>query len=140
VQVPPAVATDKTKTRYSEPCASEVTAGDGTVVCGTASRGDVSSEEVCSTVPPSFVTYSGTTGKQLEVLGQWHGQCLQARATPVWTDSAGRYVIAFLALSEKGNKKSLTYKFGFIADGKFTSLPKLVAGEAENLIPDRLAF
>ena len=138
VQVQLVVATGKTRTRYSGPCDGEVTAGDGTVVCGT-SVGNVSSEEVCSTVPLSFVTYSGTTGKRLKVLGQWPGQCLQARAMPVWTDSDGRHVIAFLIRSEKG-KKLPTYQFGLIADGKFTSLPELGAGNAEYLIRDRLAF
>jgi hypothetical protein len=93
------------------------------VVCGTTSSATISFEEVCSTVPPSFVTYSGTTGKQLKVLYRWHGQCLYGAAVPVWTDPAGRHVIAFLSLSEKGIKTSLTDKFGFIADGKFTSLP-----------------
>jgi hypothetical protein len=140
VQVPEFVAADKTRTRYSEPCVGEVTASDGTVVCGSASLGNKSSDEVCSTVPPSFVTYSGTTGKQLKVLGQWHGQCLQARAVPVWTDPGGRHVIAFLLLSEKGSKTSPTEKVGLVADGKFTPLPNLPAVAVANLLRDRLAF
>jgi hypothetical protein len=140
LQLPSYVTTDKTKTRYSVPCAQEVTASDGTVVCGTTSATDVSFEEVCSTVPPSFVTYSGTTGKQLKVLYQWHGQCLEAQAMPVWTDAAGRHVIAFLGLSEKGIKTSLTDKFGLVADGKFTSLPKLVVPEGADYDQGGLAF
>lgn len=117
-----------TKTTFSAPCAASVTARDGTVVCGTSSFSDVSFKEVCSTVPPSFVTYSGTTGKRLKVLYQYHGQCLEAQAMPVWTDATGSHVIAFLLLSEKGVKTSLTDKFGLVADGHFTSLPKLVTG------------
>lgn len=140
VPVPSLVTTDKTKTRFSLPCLYEVTAGDGTVVCGTRSSAAISFEEVCSTVPPSLATYSGTTGKQLKVLYQWHGKCLYAYAMPLWTDSAGRHVIAFLFLSEKGIKTSLTDKVGFVADGKFTPLPKLAVGEGADLDPGGLAF
>jgi len=129
-----------TKTTFSAPCASSVTASDGTVVCGTSSFSDVSFQEVCSTVPPSFVTYSGTTGKQLKVLYRYHGQCLEAQAMPVWTDPAGRHVIAFLLLSEKGVKTSATDKFGLVADGHFTPLPKLVVGIGDAVNQGGLAF
>jgi hypothetical protein len=139
LQAPQIVPMDKTKKKLSWPCANEVTAGDGTVVCGTSSSAP-SFVEVCSTVPPSFVTYSGTTGKRLKVLYQWHGQCLYGVAVPVWTDSAGRHVIAFLFLSEKGIQVSKTNQFGFIADGKFTSLPKLAGGGGADLDPGGLAF
>ena len=126
VRLPPTAA--PTKTTFSAPCAASVTARDGTVVCGTSSFSDVSFKEVCSTVPPSFVTYSGTTGKRLKILYQYHGQCLEAQAMPVWTDATGSHVIAFLLLSEKGVKTSLTDKFGLVTDGHFISLPKLVTG------------
>ena len=140
MQVQNTVTTDKTKTRYSGPCANEVTAGDGTVVCGTQSVTDVAFEEVCSMVPPSFVTYSGTTGKQLNVLYQWHGQCLYASAYPLWTDSAGRHVIAYLFLSEKGIKTSLTSKVGLIANGRFTALPQLANARGADFAPGGIAF
>ena len=117
-----------TKTKFSAPCAALVTTSDGNLVCGSSSFTDVSFEEVCSTVPPSFATYSGTTGKRLKVLYSYHGQCLEAQAMPVWTDAAGSHVIAFLLLSEKGVKTSLTDNFGLVADGHFTALPKLVTG------------
>ena len=129
-----------TKTTFSRPCSREVTASDGTVVCGTSSFSDVSFQEVCSTVPPAFVTYSGTTGKRLKVLYTYHGQCLEAQATPVWTDPAGSHVIAFLLLSEKGVKTSATDKFGLIADGHFTPLPKLVVGDGDAIDQGGLAF
>ena len=116
------------KTKFSAPCAASVITPDGNLVCGTTSFSDISFEEVCGVAPPSFVTYSGTTGKRLKVLYQWHGQCLEAQATPVWTDPAGSHVIAFLLLSEKGVKTSLTDKFGVVTDGHFTPLPKLVTG------------
>jgi hypothetical protein len=128
------------KATFSAPCGREVTASDGTVVCGTSSFSDVSFKEVCSTVPPAFVTYSGTTGKRLKVLYTYHGQCLEAQATPVWTDPAGSHVIAFLLLSEKGVKTSATDKFGLIADGHFTPLPKLVVGSGDAIDQGGLAF
>jgi hypothetical protein len=129
-----------TKTTFSQPCDREVTAGDGTVVCGTTSFSDVSFQEVCSTVPPAFVTYSGTTGKRLKVLYTYHGQCLEAQATPVWTDPAGSHVIAFLLLSEKGVKTSATDMFGLVTDGHFTALPKLVVGTGDAVDQGGLAF
>jgi hypothetical protein len=124
----------------SEPCGTSVTAGDGTVACGTVSFSDVSFEEVCSTVPPAFVTYSGTTGKRLKVLYQYHGQCLAAESIPVWTDSTGSHVIAFLLLSVKGVKTSATDKFGLVTDGHFTPLPKLVVGTGDAVDQGGLAF
>ena len=138
VRLPPTAT--PTETTFSEPCATSVTASDGTLVCGTTSFSDVSFEEVCSTVPPSFVTYSGTTGKRLKVLYQYHGQCLEAQSTPVWTDSAGSHVIAFLLLSKKGVKTSATDMFGLVTDGHFTSLPKLAVGEGGDLDQGGLAF
>ncbi len=138
VQLPRATAV--TKTTFSDPCDASVTASDGTLVCGTTSFSDVSFQEVCSTVPPAFVTYSGTTGKQLKVLYSYHGQCLSAESIPVWTDSAGRDVIAFLLLSEKGVQTSATDRFGLITGGRFTPLPKLVVGEGDVLDSGGLAF
>lgn len=138
VRLPPVAA--PTKTTFSNPCAQSVTAADGTVVCGTSSFTDVSFEEVCSTIPPAFVTYSGTTGKRLKVLYQWPGQCLEATAMPVWTDSAGSHVIAWLSLSLKGVKTSASRKFGLVTDGHFTALPKLVVGAGPDLDQGGLAF
>jgi hypothetical protein len=138
VKLPPTAA--PTKTTFSAPCARSVTAGDGTVVCGTSSFSDVSFQEVCSTVPPAFVTYSGTTGKRLKVLYRYHGQCLEAASLPVWTDSTGSHVIAFLLLSEKGVKASATDKFGLVTDGHFTPLPKLVVGTGDAVDQGGLAF
>jgi hypothetical protein len=138
VQLPPDVT--PTKTQVSVPCATELTTSNGTLVCGSTSATDVSFEEVCSTLPPTFATYSGTTGKRLKVLYEWHGQCLEAQAMPAWTDSTGSQVIAFLGLSEKGIKTSLTDEFGLVADGKFTAMPKLAVGEGPDLNQGGLAF
>ncbi|HEY0934679.1 MAG TPA: hypothetical protein VGD91_13155, partial [Trebonia sp.] len=140
VAVPLPPGTTVTKAGFSVPCDTSVTAGDGTVVCGTTSYSDVSFQEVCSKVPPAFVTYSGTTGKQLKVLYSYHGQCLEAQATPVWTDSAARHVVAFLLLSEKDVKTSATDRFGLVTDGHFIPLPKLVVGDGNAISPGGLAF
>ena len=138
VRLPPTAA--PAKTIFSEACGTSVTAADGTVVCGTVSLSDVSFAEVCSTAPPGFVTYSGATGKRLKVLYQYHGQCLEAESVPVWTDPAGRDVIAFLLLSQKGVKTSATDKFGLVAGGRFTPLPKLVVGIGDAVNQGGLAF
>jgi hypothetical protein len=138
VQLPPTAA--PTKTTFSAPCGTSVTARDGTVVCGTTSFSDVSFQEVCSTVPPAFVTYSGTTGKRLKVLYQYHGQCLEAESLVVWTDPTASHVIAFLLLSEKGVKTSATDQFGLVTDGHFTPLPKLVVGIGDAVDQGGLAF
>jgi hypothetical protein len=71
---------------------------------------------------------------------QWHGQCLEAQAMPVWTDSTGSHVIAFLGLSLKGVKTSASDKFGLVTDGHFTVLPKLVVGEGADFDQGGLAF
>jgi hypothetical protein len=128
-----------TKTMRSWPCATSLTAGNGTVVCGTLSTG-ASFQEVCSTVPPSFVTYSGTTGKRLKVLYQYHGQCLYAVSDVVWTDPTASRVIAFLLLSEKGINMAATDQFGVVTDGRFTPLPKLVVGNGNASDAGGLAF
>jgi hypothetical protein len=132
MRLPPTFSPAKTK--FSAPCAAWVTTPGGTLVCGSNSSTDVSFEEVCSTVPPSFATYSETTGKRLKVLYQWHGQCLDAEAMPLWTDATASHVIAFLLLSEKGVKTSLTDTFGLVANGRFTPLPKLVTGITGNVL------
>ena len=132
VRFPPTATA--TKSIFSEPCGTSVIANDGTIACGTVSFSDVSFQEVCSTVPPSFVTYSAVSGKRLKVLYQWHGQCLEAQAMPAWTDAGGRHVIAFLLLSEKGVKISLTDEWGLVANGRFTALPKLVTGITNNVL------
>jgi hypothetical protein len=128
-----------TKTMRSWPCATSLTAGNGTVVCGTLSTG-ASYQEVCSTVPPSFVTYSGTTGKRLKVLYQYHGQCLYAVSDVAWTDPTASRVIAFLLLSEKGINVAATDQFGVVTDGRFTPLPKLVVGDGNASDAGGLAF
>jgi len=64
----------------------------------------------------------------------------EAEARPVWTDSTSSHVIAFLLLSEKGVKTSATDKFGLVADGHFTPLPKLVVGIGDAVNQGGLAF
>lgn len=59
---------------------------------------------------------------------------------PVWTDSTGSQVIAFLGFSKKGVKASATDMFGIVADGHFTSLPKLAVGEGADVDQGGLAF
>ena len=58
----------------------------------------------------------------------------------MWTDPGGRHVIAFLLLSEKDIKTSLTDKFGLVADGRFTPLPKLAVGQGADVGQGGLAF
>ena len=60
----------------------------------------------CSPSPTRrSLSYSGTTGKRLKALYQWHGpQCLSANTTALWTDSDGSTVIVCLVLSVKGIK------------------------------------
>ncbi len=125
VQLPPVVST--TKTTFSEPCASSLTAANGTVVCGAVVASDVSGQEACHPVPPSVVSYSGVTGRQLKVLYQYRGQCLNGAWELVWTNPTGSHVIAFLLLAEKGEKASAGNFFGVVFGGHFTRLPALPA-------------
>ena len=138
VKLPP--TTTPVKSAFSEPCDTSITAANGTVVCGTTTYSAVSYKEVCSTLPPSFVTYSGTTGKQTGVLYRYHGQCLAAGVMPVWADPTASHVIAFLLRSVKGVKVSATDDFGLVTAGHFTLLPKLVVGLGDAADAGGLAF
>lgn len=125
VQLPPSVPVSKTI--GSEPCASSLAAGNGTVVCGTVVYSDVSGEEVCHAAPPSVVSYSRTAGRPLNNLYQYRGQCLNGALELVWTNPAGSRVIVFLLLAEKGEKASAGNFFGVVSGGHFTPLPALPA-------------
>jgi hypothetical protein len=133
VQLPPFVTV--TRTTYSSPCDNSLTAGNGTVVCGRTGGSDVSGEEACHVVPPEFVSYAGTTGKQLKVLYQYPGQCLNGQSEVLWTDSTGRQLIVFLLLAELGVKASASNLLGVVTGGHFTPLPALAipSGAAENV-------
>jgi len=115
------------KTTYSEPCASSLTAANGTVVCGTVVASGVSGQEACHPVPPSVVSYSGVTGRQLRVLYQYRGQCLYGAMDLMWANPAGSQVIAFQLLAEKGQKAAAGDSLGVVSGGRFTPLPALPA-------------
>jgi len=61
------------------------------------------------------------------------GETGSKRAPPAVTGPTASRVIAFLALSEKGIKMAATDQFGVVTDGRFTPLPKLVVGDANDL-------
>jgi hypothetical protein len=126
MQVPTRVKT--TATTSTTPCATALAAGDGTVVCGTSGGSGVSGAEGCTAAPPSFVSYSAVTGKQLKVVYRYPGQCLNGQSRVLWTDPTGSHVIAFLLLALKGKPASAGNLFGLVANGHFTSLPTLVTG------------
>jgi hypothetical protein len=125
VQLPPDVSVSKTIS--TSPCSNSLTAGNGTVVCGTVTGSYVSGEEVCHAAPPSVVSYSGVTGRQLKILYQYRGQCLNGALELMWTNPAGSQVIVFQLLAEKGQKASAGNSVGVVSGGHFTPLPALAA-------------
>jgi hypothetical protein len=110
----------------SVPCLDSLAAPDGTIVCGSVSIGGSPSGDACRAVPPSFVSYSGTTGKRLRLLYQYRGHCLEGRSEPLWTDAGGRQVLALFMLQVNGEGASASNQFALISDGHFTPLPRLV--------------
>lgn len=126
MQAPARVKT--TSTTSTAPCATWLAASRGTVICGANGGSDISGAEGCAHAPPSFVSYSAATGKPLKVLYRYRGQCLNGQSLVLWTDPAGRHVIAFLLLALKGKPASAGDLFGVITAGHFTSLPPLVTG------------
>jgi hypothetical protein len=133
VQLPRSVTV--TPTTFSSPCDNSLTAGNGSVICGRTGGSNVSGEEACHTVPPEFVSYSGASGKELKVLYQYPGQCLNGQSEVLWTDPTGSQLIVFLLLAEKGVKASASDVLGVVSGGHFIKLPALAvpSGAAENI-------
>jgi hypothetical protein len=133
----------------SEPCfASLVTPDDRSVVCGTYALPaslpvslPVAKTKAACTSTPSFVSYSAATGKQLQVLYQYHDQCLTGVALPLWTDPSARHVIGLMMITQ--GKGPNLYVFGLIAAGRLTPLPALVvnlAAQPAVPLPGSIAF
>jgi hypothetical protein len=124
--MPDGTSPTKTETTSSGSCSTWLAATDGTIVCGTYVIDDALGD-ACAAVPPSFVSYSGTTGKQLGILYQYRGHCMIGEADVLWTDPGGRHVITLLVLQVKGDNGTSGNKFGLVSDGHFTPL-KLAVG------------
>jgi hypothetical protein len=111
----------------SGPCHASVAASDGqAVICGTDTVGASASSAACRGTAPSFVSYSAATGKPIQVLYQYRGQCVSGQALPLWTDPSGSRVIGLIAL--EGKQSPASTLFGLFAAGRFTPLPGLVVG------------
>jgi hypothetical protein len=115
-------------TVFKDPCASSLIASDRTVICGATGVSDKSADS-CSAVPPSFVSYSLATGKQLKVLYRYQGECQTEQTEVLWTDPTGNHVLVLIFRDLKDTPASAPADnlFGLIANGHFTPLPTLVA-------------
>jgi hypothetical protein len=110
----------------SNPCAHWLARGDGqAIVCG--STGDNGTTFACPAVPPSFVSYSTATGKPLQVLYKYQGQCVNGQALLQWINPAGSQAIGFILMDQavKGVNTSVPSLFGVAAGGRFTPLAAL---------------
>jgi hypothetical protein len=126
VQLPKAV--QATKDISMAPCANALMASAGILVCGSVGGSDISGAEACTTVEPTFASYSTATGKPLRVLYRHQGQCLNGQSIPLWTDPTGSEAIVFLLLALKGQPVSAGNSFGVVSAGHFTPLAPLVTG------------
>ncbi|MGH3290627.1 MAG: hypothetical protein ACRDP7_02355 [Trebonia sp.] len=117
-----------TKDISTSPCANALMASAGTLVCGSVGGSDISGAEACTTVEPTFASYSTATGKPLQVLYRHQGQCLNGQSIVLWTDPAGREAIVFLLLALKDQPVSAGDSFGVVSAGHFTPLAPLVTG------------
>ena len=136
--------TEGTHATYSLPCASSLAAQDGTIVCGSAGAASAAVVDACAAVPPSLVSYPGTTGKRLKTLYQYQGRCFSGSADVLWTDSGGRHVIFLLMLQLNSPTGYPRTEYGLVSSGRLTLLPQLVLGSVttENGLglPGRFAF
>jgi len=140
LQVPFAVVRGSIVT---SPCHTSLAASDGrTVVCSTVSVGARASSAACLGAPPSFVSYSTATGKPLQVLYRYQGQCVNGQALLLWTDPSGSQAIGFILLVKvvKGKNTPSPTLFGVAADGHFTPLPAPVVPEGADLSSGGIAF
>jgi hypothetical protein len=143
LQVPFAEAGGSAPGYVSIPCHVSLAASDGqAVICGRDGAGASASSPACPGTAPSFVSYSTATGKPLQVLYQYHGQCVDGQALPLWTDPSGSRVIGLIALD--GKQSPATTLFGLFAAGRFTPLPGLVVGpltpQGAAIFPGGIAF
>jgi hypothetical protein len=122
-QVPPAVFQSGDS---SEPCDRWLVTSDGrSIVCG--STGWNGTTFACPAAPPSFVSYSTVTGKPLQVLYRYQGQCVNGQALLAWINSSGSQAIGFILMDKvvNGKNTSVPSLFGVAAGGRFTPLAAL---------------
>jgi hypothetical protein len=79
-------------------------------------------------VPPSFASYSGTTGKRLKTLYQYRGNCFDGSADVLWTDSGGRHVIVLVMVWVNSLTGDPSTEYGLVSNGRLTLLPQLAGG------------
>ena len=110
----------------SEPCSRWLATSDGrSIVCGGA--GGNGTTFACPAVPPSFVSYSTATGKPLQVLYKYQGQCVNGQALLQWINPSGSQAIGFILMDKvvNGKNTSVPNLFGVAAGGRFTALAVL---------------
>jgi hypothetical protein len=111
---------------YTSPCDRWLATSDGrAIVCGGA--GGNGSGSACPAAPPAFVSYSTATGKPLQVLYRYQGQCVNGQALLQWINPSGSQAIGFLLMVKVVNGKNTAVPslFGVAAGGRFTQLPAL---------------
>jgi hypothetical protein len=92
-----------------------------------AATGDNGPTSACPAASPSFVSYSTATGKPLQVLYKYQGQCVNGQALLQWINPSGSQAIGFILLDQvvNGKNTSVPNLFGVAAGGRFTQLPAL---------------
>jgi hypothetical protein len=138
LEVPPAVMQGGHSTQS---CVTSLAASDGrAIVCSTT--GGNAPAAACPAAPPSLVSYSTATGKPLQVLYRYQGQCVNGQALLLWTDPSGSQAIGFILLVKvvKGKNTPSPTLFGVAADGHFTPLPAPVVPEGADLSSGGIAF
>jgi hypothetical protein len=110
----------------SDPCSRWLATSDGrTIVCG--STGGNGTTFACPAVPPSFVSYSTVTGKPLQVLYRYQGQCVNGQALLQWINPSGSQAIGFILMDKvvNGKNTSVPSLFGVAVGFRFTPLAAL---------------
>jgi hypothetical protein len=128
-------------TYASDPCSRWLATSDGrAIVCGGAGSNGTTS--ACPAAPPSFTSYSAATGKPLQILYRYHGQCVNGQALLAWINPSGSQAIGFILMDKvvNGKNTSVPNLFGVAAGGRFTPLAALPFHQDAVISAGGLAF
>lgn len=118
-----------------------VTAGGGSVVCGTNSQYVSTPTRACARARLDFVRYTLAIGKlTTRVLATHVGPCAEQASTALWAAPSGKTTIGLLWTGRAGTSLDITDTLGLVANGRFTPLPSAAVSGSGTAQPGDIAF
>jgi hypothetical protein len=118
-----------------------VTAGGGSVVCGTNSQYVSTPTRACVRARLDFVRYTLAIGKlTTRVLATHVGPCAEQAATALWVAPSGKTTIGLLWTGRAGTSLDITDTLGLVANGRFTPLASAGVSQSGTAQPGDIAF